>query len=138
MAPIFPKSSLSIETQIFTDSENTFGSRGSINKQLICQCCQNVISLFQPNKTSCEVICLYHYSKCTFLPFEIFASYSSKMSGVLNTAPRGCVKPRYGVGPFLTSQLRCLNIFVTKSMTTIFPGFLDFEAHPLLNVIKEL
>ena len=55
------------------------------------------------------------------------------MSGVLNTAPRGCVKPRYGVGPFLTSQLRCLNIFVTKSMTTIFPGFLDFEAHPLLN-----
>ena len=134
MPPIFPKSSLSTESQIFTDSKSAFGSGGSINKQLTHQSCQNIISLFWANETSCEVILLYEHSKCQFLQVEIFHSSSSKMRGVPNTALRGCVRPRYGVGPFLTSQLRCLNIFVTKSMTTIFPGFFDFEAHPLLKL----
>ena len=133
MPPIFPKSGQYTVTRIFTDSKNTFGSGGSINKQLIRQCCQNVISLFQPNKTSCEVICLYHYSKCTFLPFEIFASHCSKITGVLNTTLWGCVRPIYGVGPFLGPKLSCLNIFVTKSMSTILPGFFDFQPNPLLS-----
>ena len=130
MPPIFPKSSLSAESTIFTDSKNAFG--GSINKQLTHQSCQNIISLFWANETSCEVILLYDHSKCQFLQVEIFHFSSSKMRGVPNTALRGCVKPRYGVGPFLTSKSKCSNTFVIKSMTIILPGVFDSEANPLL------
>ena len=133
MPPIFPKSSLSTESQIFTDSKNAFGSGGSINKQLTHQSCQNIISLFWANETLCEVILLYDHSKCQFLQVEIFHSSSSKMRGVPNTALRSCVRPRYGVGPFLTSKSKCLNTFVIKSMTIILPGFFDSVAIPLLS-----
>ena len=136
MPPIFPKSSLSTESQIFTDSKNPFGSGGSINKQLTHQSCQNIISLFWANETLCEVILLYDHSKCQFLQVEIFHCSSSKMRGVPNTALRGCVRPRYGVGPFLTSKSKCLNTFVIKSMTIILPGFFDSEANPLLNFLS--
>ena len=37
------------------------------------------------------------------------------------------------MGPFLGPKLSCLNIFVTKSITTIFLGFFDFQPNPLLN-----
>ena len=134
MPPIFPKSSLSTESQIFTDSKNAFGSGGSINKQLTHQSCQNIISLFWANESLCEVILLYDHSKCQFLQVEIFHSSSSKMRGVPNTALRGCVKPRYGVGPFLTSKSKCSNTFVIKSMTIILPGVFDSEANPLLRI----
>ena len=132
MPPIFPKSSLSTESQIFTGSKNAFGSGGSINKQLTHQSCQNIISLFWANETSCGVILLYDHSKGQFLQVEIFHCSSSKMRGVPNTALRSCVRPRYGVGPFLTSKSKCLNTFVIKSMTIILPGFFDSEANPLL------
>ena len=36
------------------------------------------------------------------------------------------------MGPFLGPKLSCLNIFVTKSITTIFLGFFDFQPNPLL------
>ena len=132
MPPIFPKSSLSTESQIFTDSKNAFGSGGYINKQLTHQSCQNIISLFWANESLCEVILLYDHSKCQFVQVEIFHCSSSKMRGVPNTALRGCLRPRYGVGPFLTSKSKCLNTFVIKSMTIILPRFFDSEANPLL------
>ena len=79
MAPILLKSELRFVTRIFTDSENTFGSEDTISKQLTQKCRQNIISLFCPDETLCEVSCISDRSKCTFMPFEVFASHTSRI-----------------------------------------------------------
>ena len=110
----------------------------SINNQLTQKKCQNVISLFWPNKPLCKVILPYDDSKRHFLQVLYFPSLSSKMSGVPIPAPRGCVSPRYGVGLFLTSKLKGLNIFWKRFVIMPFLGFFEREKIPLLKFSKNL
>ena len=109
------------------------GSVDSISDELIRKSHQNIISLFWPKETLCEVLLCYDNSKCHFFQFLVFLSLSTRISVLPTTASRLCTKPRDGWGLFLTSKLKALKGFWKRLVIMPFPHFFEREKIPLLS-----
>ena len=99
------------EKSRFSPTCRALASVDSISDRQIRKSRQNVISLFQPNETLCEVILSCDDIKRHFFQFLVFLSHSTRISGLPIMASRLCAGPKYSEGLFLPSKLKGFKVF---------------------------